>query len=349
VTFEGGHYERGLLRGQRLRDTLELPALPQLPEGFVRGCMRAAEAFYPPAVEEFEGLVRGGGFGRSLLMAYYFARLESRLGGCTMFAVEPAFRSDGPGPIVGRNYDWAVSDLRWCELQRYDADGSLRRIGYTHHWAGCADVLNESGLYLAIASLPPEPVRLPGVQWSIVVERVTECCATVAEAVAVCASVRHLRAMSYLLADAGGGVAVVEATPHQVRVRQAADGFVAATNIPQGGEPVGVPEAAPEHALPEPIGPASTGRRRYSMAPSRRRLQRARELLRMALPRVGEESVRRILSDHEAPICTGDHAMRDGGRWATIWSGVCRPAEGVFAIAPGMPCGHDYEPFKVAS
>ncbi len=142
----------------------------------------------------------------------------------------------GRGPVAARNYDWAVSDLCWCRLERHEPPEGPRRIGYTHHWAGCPDVLSERGLYVAIASLPAEPVRAAGVQWSILVDALSEGCATVAEAVSVCGRARHLRPMSYLLADAEGEVAVVEATPGAVRVRRPEGGVVLAANGPLGGD-----------------------------------------------------------------------------------------------------------------
>jgi len=345
TTFTGGHYQRGLARGQRLRDSLRVPEVG-LPQKFIDACMQAAGGLYSPCIEEFEGLVRGGGFDRQRMKAYYFARLESRLGGCTMFAVESPYHLAGNGPLVGRNYDWAVGDLRWCELQRYETDAGMRRIGYTHHWAGCPDVLNEAGLYVAIASLPPEPVTLPGVQWSILVDAISETCATVAQAVAVCSRVRHLRPMSYLLADAAGGVAVVEATPTEVRLRGAAGGLVVAANAAQGGKPVAGQEATHTgYALPTPVGGERV--RHADSEPSRRRTARAAEMLRACMPNITEATVRDVLRDHHAPICTGDHDDPDGAPWGTIWSGVCRPADGAFAIAPGLPCRHDYREYRL--
>jgi len=347
VVFEGGPFERGLQRGRRLRETLTLPDLSALPWDFVEGCRAAAEAAYPASVQEFEGIVRGGGFDRERLMAYYFARLESRVGGCTMFAVVPECCDGRAGPIVGRNYDWAVEDLRWCELHRYRPTASLQRVGYTHHWAGCPDSVNETGLCIAIASLPVarDGELAPGVQWSILVDMISECCVTADEAVEVCAGVRHLRPVSYLFADAAGAAAVVEATPREVRVRSPKDGFVVAANVVQGGERLSTNlDDRPAFSLPvvprqgEAAGVTERGRRR---------VQRAAEMLRAALPDVSEEDVRRILEDHEAPICTGDHGREDGAPWGTIWSGVCLPAEGKLRIAPGLPCRQAYQTFTV--
>ena len=348
VTFRGDAYARGLQRGRMLRDTLEVPDLPGLPPDFVAACRDVACELHPAVEAEFEGLVRGGDFHRARMEAYYFARLESRLGGCTMFGVAPEAREAGRGPLAGRNYDWAVADLRWCRLERCNPLGRPQRIGYTHHWAGCPDVLSEQGLYVAIASLPAEPVRCVGVQWSILVDVLSESCSSVGEAVAVCAGARHLRPMSYLLADAGGEVAIVEATPSAVRVRRPEQGVVLAANAPLGGELLA------EHATADidpPLGPAEDARseeRREKVAErSARRIARAKEMLLDRSEAIARDLARAVLSDHEAPICTGDHEAPDGGRWGTIWSGICEPAEGEFLIAPGRPCRTDYSVFTI--
>jgi hypothetical protein len=346
VTFRGDHFGRGLQRGRMLKGTLQVPELPGLPGDFVAACREAALELRPAAEAEFEGLVRGGGFGRARTEAYYFARLESRLGGCTMLGIGSARRAGGRGPLAARNYDWAVSDLRWCRLERCEPADGPRRIGYTHHWAGCTDALSERGLYVAIASLPAEPVRAAGVQWSILLDALCEGCASVAEAAALCARVRHLRPMSYLLADAAGAVAVVEATPGAVRVRRPEQGVALAANAPLGGELLA------EHVGADyepPLGPpADEGSRQRAVERSARRIARARQMLPDGDGAIDEEAVRGVLRDHEAPICTGDHATPGGGRWGTIWSGICKPAEGDFAIAPGRPCSADYHSFRLA-
>jgi hypothetical protein len=62
---------------------------------------------------------------------------------------------------------------------------------------------------------------------------------------------------------------------------------------------------------------------------------------------IGEQLVRKCLSDHRAPICTGDHDHPDGAPWGTIWSGVCKPGEGTFSVTPGLPCRHGYRQFEL--
>ncbi|MHC4789161.1 MAG: carcinine hydrolase/isopenicillin-N N-acyltransferase family protein, partial [Planctomycetota bacterium] len=219
--------------------------------------------------------------------------------------------------------------------------------GYTHHWAECADALNEGGLYVAIASLPaPRRAQSPGVQWHVVMEMISERCVTTQEAVQACARVRHLRPMSYLLVDAAGNCAVVEATGAGVAVRWAGEGYVVAANAPQGGE-LAVTAPAPARRLPQEPAAIEARDNAQAAARSERRLRHAVARLEDALPRISASEVRAMLRDHEAPICTGDHGEPDGAPWATIWSGVCAPGEGRFAIAPGLPCRHEFQAFML--
>jgi len=340
VTFSGTPYERGLQRGRRLRPTFAVPRLPELPAEFVRLCRRAAEALHPAVAGEFEGIVAGGGYDRDVMEAYYFARLEGQLG-CTMFAV----LSEAGGVIVGRNYDWAVGDLRWCELHRYlparaGPDSPLSRIGYTHHWAACTDLLNEAGLYVAVASLPGKPAALPppGAQWHVIVDAISEQCRSVPEAVGLCAGARHLRPMSYLLADSAGRAAVVEAEPRQVRVRELDGPYLVAANAALGGILLA------DH----PEAPPICGAAPAVIARAHRRIKRVAELLEQRASRLTDEWARRVLCDHEAPVCTGNHSHPDGAPWGTIYSAVCVPAERRLWIAPGLPCRQRYSCFSLA-
>lgn len=345
VAFEGTPYEQGFQKGKRLEKTLTVPELPHIPEDFVAACRRLVEKHHPHAVQACKGLIAGGNFDRKKMTAYYYARLKSGVGGCTMLAADSS-RAAGKGSLVGRNYDWATSDLRWCELHRYRTAGGRRRIGYTHHWAGCADLLNDVGLYAAIASLPPVPARAPGIQWNIALDMVTEKCSTIEEGAEMLSAVRHLRPMSYLLADASGSVAVAECTPEEVRVREPKDGVVIAANTPQGGETTANwHEEKPAITLPEPMGQKPEDFGAQAEDKSRRRIERVRELLE-EVGQMDTNLVQSILQDHQAPICRGNHGNPDGSPFGTIWSGICRPAVGQFSIAPGLPCRTSYQQFR---
>ncbi len=335
VRFDGPPRERGRQRGRRLRDTLSIPDIGPLDENFVDACVEHVREAYPAAIEEFEGMLETSGFDRRRFRRYHFARMKSRVG-CTMFGLSSELTPPGAGAIVGHNYDWATADLKWCELHRYRNPDARERLAYTHHWAGDADVLNDAGLFIAISSLPPAPVQCPGMQWNLAVDMVSELCTTLEEAAGKLASVRHLRPMSYLLADASGGAAVVEALPGEVRIRRAEDAPVAAANVRRSGQTLrdwtGQP---PRGSLKHPINPGADSHDPDSERRSRRRVRRVLQMLdRDPMDR---EAARLALTDHEAPVCR--HRDPD---WGTIWSAICQPARRRLRIAPGPPCRAEY-------
>ncbi len=319
----GTAYEIGAARGRGLKG-LPVPRATAEEVAFARACAEVAKGVFPPALDTFRGMADASGLEGEDFLAYYFARREGVLRGCTMFAVVPPVTEDG-GVIVGRNYDWVYSDLKWCEVRGIRQTGAFPTLGYTHHWAGLPDALNGEGLFVAIASLPRRPPGRPGLQWNLIVDAMMATCRTVREAEAVLTSVSHLRAMSYLVADASGDAAVVEAGPGGVTVRRGADGFVVATNHEVGG-----------------ADPSERGER------SHRRYVRVEEALRAHGGRVDEGVVKAVLSDHENQVCSGTHAhqaeaFHRGEGWGTIWSSICRPDLRTLLVAPGHPCEMAYE------
>jgi len=318
-TFQGTYYEIGQQRGTALHD-LPIPKADPEEVAFARRCRGTVEEIYPPVVEEFEGMLDAGGLDSDDFAAYFFAREKGVLRGCTMFAALPSITQDG-STMVGRNYDWICSDLKWCEVRRVRPEGAQPTLSYTHHWAGSPDVLNASGLCVTMASLPArKPVR-PGLQWNLVIETVMDTCRNVQEAEALVEHVPHIRSMSYLFADASGDAAVVEAGPDYVRVRKPERGYIIATN----------------HEV------ADRDRARASVR-SLARYGCVERMLEGRIGRVDEDLVKDILRNHECHVCSGVHGDGSGdAEWGTIWSLICRPRTCDFWIAPGHPCRVPYE------
>ena len=196
--YSGTAYEIGAARGRMLKG-LPVPKVTAAEVAFARLCAGVTKEVFPPALDTFRGMADASGLGGDDFLAYYFARREGVLRGCTMFAVVPPVTRDG-GVIVGRNYDWVYSDLKWCEARGIRQAGAFLTLGYTHHWAGLPDALNEEGLFVAIASLPKRPPERPGLQWNLIVDAMMATCRAVREAEALLTSVSHLPPMSYLLA-----------------------------------------------------------------------------------------------------------------------------------------------------
>ena len=320
LVYSGTAYEIGREMGRSL-EGLPVPKAAKEEVVFAHACRDTTGRIFPSALDTFRGIVDGSGLGGDDFLTYYFARREGVLRGCTMFAARHPATRDGV-TLVGRNYDWVNSDQKWCELRMIRQEGAFPVLGYSHHWAGLPDALNAEGLFVAIASLPKRPPELPGLQWNLVVDVLMATCRTVPEAEKLITSFHHLRAMTYLIADASGEAIAAEARPEGVTIRRSSDGLVLATN----------------HEVTE-VEASDRDKR------SRRRYERAEAVLRAHAGWVDEGVAEEVLADHRGQICSGphhDHVGRDS--WGTLWSTICRPDLRTLKIAQGHPCEVDYEP-----
>ena len=322
--FAGSAFEVGFERSRGL-GPLPMPKVEEADIAFARACQQAVADLCPPLIDLYAGFLEGGGWDEETFLVYYFARRQGMLRGCTNLAVLPVATLEGE-TLIGRNYDWAYSDLEFCESRAIVVEGRLPFVSYTHHWIGHPDCLNQAGLFVAISSLPAYTADRPGIQWNLLVDAIAMTCRTVQEAVELLSSVEHLRAMTYLLADASDAAAV-DATAEGVVVREPEDGIVIATN----------------HAVGSSDG---TDRTKHSVA----RYDRARERLLECTPDIEEDDIKGVLTD---PVCT----IRDGKRflheldhvplaakedWGTIWSTIGRPLQGRLKIAEGHPLDVEY-------
>ena len=145
---------------------------------------------------------------------------------------------------------------------------------------------------------------------------VLETCATSRAAVDLLLRARHLHPFNYLIADAGGDLAVVEAHPEAAREVAAEPGFAAATN----------------HYRHPDVARYQRGRK---LTHSERRLGglRARQSV---LRQPG--GMQAGLADHEAGVCghSGGHT--------TLWSLTADLTARTIAYARGAPCQTEFEP-----
>lgn len=311
----GSYYQIALERGMALRRTFRPPEASAENVRMASQCERLLERAYPPLLGQLAGFVDGGDFNRDDFAAYYFARERSvHRRRCTLFAVAPGRTEDGQ-VLVGRTYDWVRGDLRWCELREIRPDAARPMLGYSNHWIGSPDVLTSDGLLISLATLPPHATIRPGLQWNAIIDIVAATCSSAEEAAGTIERLPHIRAMSYLVADAQGRAAVLEAGPNGVKRRDWSAGLLVATNWPAG-------ERGDSAECP--------------------RFHGAMTLLRSAGATIDVEAAKAILRNHEFGICNGDHAKRSDDNWETIWSFVCKPSQSTIWIAPGRPCESEY-------
>ncbi len=275
-------------------------------------------------IDEYKGMLCASGLPEDEFESYYFGRTAPYAGGCTNIAVTGDATDNGT-TLVGRNYDWAYVDKQWCEARLITPTDEPRRIGYTHHWGGLCDAMNEYGVTICIASLPAVGNVAPGLQWHIVVDLVMTRSTNVAEAVDILAAIPHVRSLSYLVVDARNA-RLVEAAPNRVTVHAPERGILVGTNHRVGNDSIHDP--------------------RYEA--SRRRRERALGLLNERVGQIGREDIARVLADHMGGICAGEYDVirrrhvEDGGS-GTIWSLLASPADRCFEIATGHPCSTPFD------
>lgn len=310
-TFDlrGSHYELGWAQGVRTARFEPPPWWPAPPdEAFARECAAIVAGLHAPLLDEvrgyadaqalpFEDLWRG--------LCRRSMKVRARAypeGGCSSFA-----HAAPDGVRAGHNYDFYPFQRVRQRLRVAPAAGrpSVGMRGSVP--AGRYDGVNDAGLFVSlhvVLSDEAEPPR-PGVPFHLIPRLALELCASTRAAAALLTGLPHLNPFNYLLADAGGDLAVVEAHPERVRVRWPAAGRIAAAN---------------HYDHPE-MRPLQAGRRREAS-------ERRQRALEAGLP----------LTDHAAGLC--GHA----GGHTTLWSVRADLTAREVAFAAGPPCQAVYEP-----
>ena len=329
-TFDlaGTYYELGQAQGART-ERFGIPAWWPAPPplAFARDCARQIAEIYPPLLEELHGYAEAQalayddvlcGVCRQSMRVRAMPALRAETptypeGGCSSFAVVCA---DGH-VRVGRNYDFhPVQQVRQrVRLKPAAGRATLGMRGSVP--GGRYDGVNDAGLFICLhVALSDEPAQpRPGVPFHLLPRLVLETCANTAQAVDLLTRVRHLHPFNYLIADAAGALAVVEAHPEAVRVEQSGVDFVAATN----------------HYRHPDLARFQHGRK---LTHSQARL--AGLYARQAeLRETGE--LRPALADHAAGVC--GHA----GGHTTLWSLTADLNARTVRYARGAPCEARFE------
>lgn len=317
--LDGSHYDLGFAQGART-ERFEIPAWwPAPPDwAFAQACAGRIAEIHPPLLDElrgyadaqrmpFEDLLRG--------VCRRTMRVRARRpvypeGGCSSFAFVA-----GDGHVrVGRNYDFHPAQRVRQRLRLKPEHGrpSLGMRGSVP--GGRYDGVNDAGLFICLhVALSDEPEHFePGIPFHLLPRLVLETCATTREAVDLLTHVRHLHPFNYLIADATGDLAVVEAHPSRVRVMGPEGKFIAATN---------------HFRHPDLLGFQRGRKLNHSQT-------RLAFLYTHAKPIDGCS----LLTDHSSQLCghTGGHT--------TLWSLTADLTARTIAYAPGAPCETPYEP-----
>lgn len=285
---------------------------------FARDCVPHVEEHAPGLLDELDAVADGLDADRETLRAIVLA-LDTGMG-CSLVGVSGAHTATG-NPLFGRNHDYRPSTREYAKLYRTRPDDGYGSVGCSLNPVGRNDGVNEAGLAVAFSGVPCDE-REPGVMFPLAVRRVLDGCATVDEAVAVLEAMPHAFNVNFLVADASGDLAVVEASTDAVETTRPDDGVAVATN-----------QFASASMLEHQAGdrtPADC--HRYAT------IDRWTDAGELDL-----EGLRTVMGDPDAGVCWRLKEAEDDPR-STLWSWTAELGSGVAHLARDSPAETSYEP-----
>jgi len=266
----------------------------------VSGFADACQASYEDAL----GFVLGYGVFGGLTLA------------CSAFA-----SVNGSDVVFGRNYDYYYALGQQSRAYLTCPEGGLWNVSQSDIFTGREGGVNERGLAIAISAVEETAIR-PGMNFTLTVRYVLDKCGTVDEAVKVMSEMQHSTANSFLLADRGANLAVVEAAPDRVRTRRPSEGerFIVCTN---------------HYIHPEMFEMENREKRCWD---SEVRYNAIYSMLKSRQGYIGIAEAQAILSDHTGCVCFHDKENGLG----TLWSVVATLKQQRVFRAEGHPCRNAY-------
>ncbi len=321
IGLVGDHYTLGQQYGRLLDDVGFAPQkITPAKRQFVRDCEPFVETHTPQLREELRGIADAGDWDLERIEALPLGL--SYEAGCSVVAISGDHTVDGI-PRLGRNYDFHESFGEFSELYRTQPTNGHTSIGCSDHWVGRHDGINEAGLAVG-HTFVPDTNNEPGVMFGLATRAVLDTCRTVDGAVAFLERIPHARNTNFLLGDATGEIAVVEASSEAVTITRPADGFGAITNHFQ---------SAPMRAY-EQTTERSTN--------SETRLERLHSWFDGYREEIDTAAIQRVFSDPESGVCACDTGNQDDPI-VTLWSWVMALGEHPTTLATEPPIEGQYE------
>jgi predicted choloylglycine hydrolase len=324
--LEGSYRTIGAEYGMLLRaNRVSVPALSATRQKFTKACEVHVREHAPELLDEIEGLAEGSGYDVERLKAVALV-LDARPA-CSMVAVSGQHTADGQ-PLIGRNHDWYYAAIYSAALCETHPQGALASIGVNDAYVGRMDGINAAGLGIGITAVMGGRDH-PGIMFNIAARIVLDRCRSTAEAVEFLQTIRHARTVNFLVADASGEIAIVEAAPGHVHVTRPANGFAAITNQFQSDE----------------MARHETLRRRPPN--SYRRLRALHEWFAARQTLVSVSAMQGILSaPYPNGVCALPIKRRTGMQ--TLWSWTAALGTHEFALAAGSPIETAYRVYALS-
>jgi predicted choloylglycine hydrolase len=323
-TLKGSHYEIGLQIGKNMREHgWDLPNhVKERNVQFAVETERKVRSMISGLLEEIDGIADGGGYPRNAILT--LALTLGRIPGCTALAVVSEQR-ESDKVIFARNYD-GPPDCKEFTLYKTYPENGLSHIGccWDLLWWGVGreDGVNEAGLAIAVNGVHGVYNDKPGVWDHIPVRAVLDNCEDTREAVSVLRKIPHLFAKNFLVADAEGDIAIVEAAQQNVAVLHPNDRFGVITN----------------HFTSKNMSRYNSPK--LKMFKTEERLRNAEAWLQESNELIDTEGVKRLLTDVTDGVCS------DKTDFLTAWSWVTQCGKRSIELATGAPVKGDYKTYK---
>jgi predicted choloylglycine hydrolase len=313
--LEGSYRAIGAEYGMLLRaNRVPVPPLSATRRKFTEACEVHVREHAPELLDEIEGLAEGSGYDIERLKAV--ALVMNARPACSMVAVSGQHTTDGQ-PLIGRNHDWFYAAIYAVALCETYPQGALASIGVNDAYVGRMDGINAAGLGIGITAVMGGRDH-PGIMFNIATRIVLDRCRSTTEAVEFLQAIRHARTINFLVADASGEIAIVEAAPGHVHVTRSENGFAAITNQFQS-------DAMAHHE-----------RLRRRPPTSYRRLRALHEWFAGRQIPISASNMQGILSmPYPRGVCALPSKRRTGLQ--TLWSWTAALGTHEIAFAPGSP------------
>jgi len=323
-TLKGTHYEIGYQIGKKMLE--HGGGLPEYVKDvkerniqFALATERKIKSVISGLLEEVDGIADGGGYPRSVILT--LALTLGRIPSCTALAVISA-QEKGSKTIFARNYDGPLSCKEFTLYKTYPDDG-LCHIGCC--WdllVGREDGINEAGLAIAVNGVHGVYTDKPGVWDHIPVRAVLDNCENTTEAVNLLRRIPHLFAKNFLVADAKGDIAIVEAAQQNVTVLHPKNELGVITN----------------HFTSKTMRQYNNPK--LKMFKTEERLRNAEAWLQERNGLIDMDGLKRLLTDVRDGVCSN---KKD---FSTAWSWIAQCGKRSIELATGAPVQGDYNRFE---
>jgi predicted choloylglycine hydrolase len=312
--IKGTYYEMGHRYGTILyKNGFRVLELPSEKLDFGRKSEKEIKRVFPKVLEQIQG------FADACHASY--EQLAALILSIGAFKVEPmcsVFASfNGSDVVFGRNYDFYYSFKKYTGSYLTCPKEGYSSVGYSNVFIGRNDGVNEKGLAIAMTGIEEKIIK-PGINFILAVRYVLDKCASVKEGVKTLSDAHFSTTNNYLLADKGGNMAVVEASPDRVRVRRPEEGdnFIVCTN----------------HFLhPEMLEMENQKERCWDSMPRYATIYNA---LKQQDGKIDVKTAQKILSNHSGYVCSHQQKIKLG----TIWSIIATLKQFQMFRAEGHPC-----------